>query len=69
MTLYYVRPVAGSRGNDYLVLPTTNFCDCEAYRFKVLRGEQTMCKHALALHIAVATAQVAATAVDDTPPS
>ena len=43
----------------------TNYCDCEAFRYKVLRGEQVMCKHTLAARIAAATAQLAATAVDD----
>ena len=46
--------ITGSQGQTYLVLSHASFCECEAYRFRVLKGEATMCKHVLAARIAVA---------------
>ena len=28
----------------YLVLPGTNYCECEQYRFKVIKEDELMCK-------------------------
>eukprot|EP00035_Acanthoeca_spectabilis_P028491 m.470945 g.470945 ORF g.470945 m.470945 type:complete len:169 (+) comp30436_c0_seq1:203-709(+) len=60
-----VYTVLGSQSKEYLCLPSTNFCDCEAYRYKVLKADQLMCKHVLAVRIAVAANMVTATQVDD----
>lgn len=39
-------------GQAYLVLPHSMFCECQAYRFTVLKGDALMCKHVLAARIA-----------------
>eukprot|EP00037_Helgoeca_nana_P010042 m.88287 g.88287 ORF g.88287 m.88287 type:complete len:181 (+) comp19975_c0_seq1:317-859(+) len=57
--------VAGSQGREYICLPRTNYCDCEAYRYKVLKAEQPICKHVLAVRIAAATNMHTTTEVDD----
>mmetsp|Transcript_23823 Transcript_23823/g.71085 ORF Transcript_23823/g.71085 Transcript_23823/m.71085 type:complete len:180 (-) Transcript_23823:138-677(-) len=57
--------VAGSQGREYLILPRSNFCECEAYRFQVLKAEQIMCKHVLAVRIAAETGLITTTAVSD----
>eukprot|EP00041_Stephanoeca_diplocostata_P035138 m.1228486 g.1228486 ORF g.1228486 m.1228486 type:complete len:168 (-) comp24644_c1_seq3:1123-1626(-) len=46
--------VKGSKGQQYLVLPETSYCDCEVYKFKVAKGLEMMCKHVLAAKVATA---------------
>eukprot|EP00039_Didymoeca_costata_P021067 m.343303 g.343303 ORF g.343303 m.343303 type:complete len:185 (-) comp22662_c0_seq1:1347-1901(-) len=46
--------VIGDTGRMYTLLPKGNFCDCEAYKFRVVKAEALMCKHVLAARIAIA---------------
>lgn len=58
--------VIGSSGTPYTCLTSTNYCDCPAYQFSVLKNEdQLMCKHLLAVHLSIAMEKCGEQSVTD----
>lgn len=50
-----VYQVLGSSGTPYVCLPHSNFCQCPAFKFAVVkRRESVVCKHVLAAHLSSA---------------
>nr|XP_022335427.1 zinc finger SWIM domain-containing protein 7-like [Crassostrea virginica] len=49
-----IHQVVGSSGTPYICLPSSYYCSCPSYRYSVLlRDEHLMCKHVIAMKLAV----------------
>jgi len=50
-----VRWIVVGKTRDYIVLPTSGFCSCEDFFFRVMNHEKPMCYHLLAVKLALLT--------------